>query len=86
MADYEAIFDAMEVERLENERLKRDDPAAYRRKMEAKLPTTRCAMCSVDFKGYGNSGDPIVAGMVCGGCNVQVVKKRFAAATRREDA
>ena len=70
-----------------HKRLKREDPEGFRRMVEAKLPTTRCAMCSVDFKGYGNSGDPIVPGsVVCSACNVQVVAARFRAVTRREDA
>ena len=61
----------------ENERLKREDPAAWNAKRLAKLPLTKCAMCMIEFKGYGHNAEPILSGEVCDECNVQVVKQRF---------
>ena len=71
------LFEAIEAEREENERLKKEDPAAFEAKRLASLPWTRSAMCRVDFKGYGNNAFPIIDGEVCDECNVQVVKQRI---------
>lgn len=60
-----------------NERLKREDPEAFEAKRLASLPWTRCAMCSVNFKGYGNNARPILNGKVCDECNTQVVMQRI---------
>eukprot|EP00966_Prymnesium_polylepis_P246115 5692879-Prymnesium_polylepis.1 len=61
----------------ENARLKLEDPAAWDAKRLAELPLTKCAMCMIDFKGYGHNAQPILTGEVCDECHVQVVKQRF---------
>ena len=58
------------------DRLKREDPEAFEAQRLEKLPWTRCAMCRVDFKGYGNNAQPILAGKVCDDCNITVLKQR----------
>ena len=60
---------------VEAHRLKRDDPEAFEAQRLAKLPWTRCAMCSTDFKGYGNNAQPIleVGKVCCDGCNTKIV-------------
>ena len=66
----------------EADRLKRDDPEAFEAQRLANLPWTRCAMCRVDFKGYGNNAQPILAGKVCDECNTQVAIQRIRAHER----
>ena len=56
--------------------LPEQDPAAYNAKILASLPLTKCAMCAIEFKGWGHNAQPILAGEVCDDCNVQVVKQR----------
>ena len=63
-----AVFDA-------NERLAREDPAAYAAKMYAQLPVNHCAMCRVEYRGYGNSAQPILDGDVCDDCNASTVMR-----------
>ena len=46
------LFDKIMAEREANERLKREDPAAYKAKMRAQLPTSKCCLCGEDFRGY----------------------------------
>ena len=76
---YNSFFAALEAERAENERLAREDPAAFAAKIRAKLPWNHCAMCRVQFKGYGNNAQPILDGEVCDDCNVTVVRQRMRA-------
>ena len=78
------VFAAFRAERAENERLKRDDPEAFRRKVEASKPLMQCAMCRETVRCFGNNGQPLVDGEVCDKCNAQVMKERFRATTRRE--
>ena len=65
----------------ENDRLRREDPAAFAAKIQASLPSRHCAMCRVQFKGYGNNAQPILDGKVCDECNITVVIQRMRAAT-----
>ena len=66
----------------ENDRLRREDPAAFAAKIQAtSLPSMHCAMCRVQFKGYGNNAQPILDGKVCDECNITVVIQRMRAAT-----
>ena len=65
----------------ENDRLRREDPAAFAAKIQASLPWMHCAMCRVQFKGYGNNAQPILDGKVCDECNITVVIQRMRAAT-----
>ena len=62
-----------------NERLKREDPAAYEAKMLAQLPTKKCSLCGEIFKGYGHSAHPVRdEGVACDACNgAIVVPQRF---------
>ena len=76
---YNSFFAALEAERAENERLAREDPAAFAAKIRAKLLWNRCAMYRVQFKGYGNNAQPILDGEVCDDCNVTVVRQRMRA-------
>ena len=64
----------------ENDRLRREDPAAFAAKIQASLPWRHCAMCRVQFKGYGNNAQPILNGNVCDECNITVVIQRMRAA------
>ena len=65
----------------ENDRLRREDPAAFAAKIQASLPWMHCVMCRVQFRGYGNNAQPILDGKVCDECNFTVVKQRMRAAT-----
>ena len=65
----------------ENDRLRREDPAAFAAKIQASLQCRHCAMCRVQFKGYGHNAQPILDGKVCDECNFTVVKQRMRAAT-----
>ena len=65
----------------ENDRLRREDPAAFAAKIQASLQCRHCAMCRVQFKGYGHDAQPILDGKVCDECNFTVVKQRMRAAT-----
>ena len=77
--DSDSLFATMRAERAENERLAREDPAAFTAKIRATLPWKHCAMCRVQFKGYGNNAQPILDGYVCDDCNVAVVRQRMCA-------
>ena len=59
----------------------RTHPAAFAAKIQASLPWRHCAMCRVQFKGYGNDAQPILDGKVCDECNITVVIQRMRAAT-----
>ena len=43
----------------ENDRLRREDPAAFAAKIQASLPSMHCAMCRVQFNGYGNNAQRV---------------------------
>ena len=75
----EEIFAAIRAERAENKRLAQDDPAALATKIHAKLPWTNCAMCRLQFKGYGNNAQPILDGLVCDDYNITVIRQRMRA-------
>lgn len=59
------------------DKLKRENPEAFEAQRIASLPWTRCAMCRVDFKGFGHNAKPILAGKVCDACNGTVLKQRL---------
>ena len=63
----------------ENDRLRREDPAAFAAAIQ--VPSMHCAMCRVQFRGYGNNAQPILDGKVCDECNITVVIQRMRAAT-----
>ena len=70
-------FAAIRAERAENQRrLAREDPEALAAKIRAKLPLTNCAMCRVEFRGYGHNAQPILQGVVCDDCNMTVLRQR----------
>ena len=57
-----------------NDRLKREDPAAYEAKMRAQLPTSKSCLCSEVFKGYGHNAHPVRdEGVACDACNGAIV-------------
>ena len=57
-----------------NERLKREDPAAYEAKMRAQLPTSKCCLCGEAFQGYGHNAHPVRdEGVACDACNGAIV-------------
>ena len=57
-----------------NEELRRTDPEAYIRKMEAELPENHCCLCRAHFRGYGHNPWPIVDdGVACDECNGRLV-------------
>lgn len=37
----------------------------------------RCEICKKVFKGFGNSGQPLVEGKVCNSCNIEVIEERI---------
>ena len=69
-------FAAIRAERAENQRLAHEDPEALAAKIRAKLPLTNCAMCRLEFRGYGHNAQPIIRGVVCDDCNVTVLRQR----------
>ena len=77
----QAMLAGVFAEAEENDRLRREDPAAFAAKIQASLPWMHCAMCRVQFKGYGNNAQPILDGKVCDECNITVVIQRMRAAT-----
>ena len=68
------LMAAVRAERAENERLAREDPAALAAKIHANLPWNHCAMCRLHFKGYGNSAQPLLDGVVCDECDVAALR------------
>ena len=67
-------FKELMAEREANDRLKRDDPAAYEAKMRAQLPTSKCCLCGETFKGYGHNAHPVRdEGVACDACNAAIV-------------
>ena len=70
-------FAAIRAERAENQRHGREDPEALAAKIRAELPLTNCAMCRVEFRGYGHNAQPIIRGFVCDDCNVTVLRQRM---------
>jgi hypothetical protein len=61
-----------------NEELRRTDPEAYKRKMEAELPVKKCCFCGDTFRGYGNNPWPVRpyhtdTGVACDDCNDTIV-------------
>lgn len=36
----------------------------------------QCKMCGKKFYGFGNNGFPVVQGIVCDSCNLQVIARR----------
>ena len=78
----QAMLAGVFAEAEENDRLRREDPAAFAAKIQAtSLPSMHCAMCRVQFNGYGNNAQPILDGKVCDQCNITVVIQRMRAAT-----
>lgn len=65
---------ALRAERAEYERLAREDPDALAAKVHANLPWNHCTMCRLQFKGSGNSAQPLLDGVVCDECNVAAVR------------
>ena len=57
-----------------NDRLKREDPAAYEAKIRAQLPTSKCCLCGETFQGYGHNAHPVRdEGVACDACNGAIV-------------
>ena len=57
-----------------NDRLKREDPAAFEAKMRAQLPTSKCCLCGETFTGYGHNAHPVRdEGVACDACNGAIV-------------
>ena len=74
------LFEEGEV----NEALRRTDPAAYKAKMEAMLPTNACCFCRETFRGYGNNPWPVLeGGTACDACNRSIVIIARSQAMRR---
>ena len=73
------LFDEIMTEREANDRLKREDPAAYEAKMRAQLPTSKCCLCCETFQGYGHNAHHVRdEGVACDACNgASVVPQRF---------
>ena len=64
-----------------NDALRRTDPEAYKRKMEAELPVNKCCFCGATFRGYGNNPWPVRpyredTTVACDGCNFAIVLKQ----------
>ena len=79
VVDVTAVLNALRKEMDENERLKREDPAAFEAKVRAGLPLNWCMMCRVEFRGYGNNARPVLDGVVCDECNAAVLRERLRA-------
>ena len=79
------LFARLRAIREANLRMQRDDPAAWRAKVEAELPTLKCTLCGEMFKGYGNSAAPVRdVGEACDACNrTTVLPARLREARRR---
>ena len=72
--DWEHWFSNLMAEGDANERLKREDPAAYEAKMRAQLPTSKCCLCGEAFQGYGHNAHPVRdEGVACDACNGAIV-------------
>ena len=57
-----------------NDRLKREDPAAFEAKMRAQLPTSKCCLCGDTFTGYGHNAHSVRdEGVACDACNGAIV-------------
>ena len=69
----EQTMAALRAEQAEYERLAIEDPAALAANIHANLLWYHCAMCRIQFKGYGNSAQPLLDGVVCDECNVSAV-------------
>jgi hypothetical protein len=68
------LFDKIMAEQEANDRLKREDPAAYEAKMRAQLPASKCCLCGDTFKGYGHTAHPVRnEGVACDVCNGTIV-------------
>ena len=73
--ELEQTMAALRAERAEYERLSREDPDALAAKIQANLPWNHCVMCRLQFKGHGNSAQPLLEdGVVCDECNVNAVR------------
>ena len=64
-----------------NDELRRTDPEAYTRKMEAELPVNKCCFCGATFRGHGNNPAPVLPdhedpGVACDECNRKIVVKQ----------
>ena len=67
-------FDKIMAERVANDRLRAEDPAAFEAKMRAQLPTSKCCLCGETFKGYGHNAHPVRdEGVACDACNGAIV-------------
>ena len=68
------LFDKIMAEREANERLKREDLAAFEAKMRAQLPTSKYCLCGETFKGYGHNAHHVRdEGVACDACNGAIV-------------
>ena len=68
------LFHKIMAKREANERMEREDPAAFDAKMRAKLPTSKCCFCGEAFKGYGHNAHPVRdEGVACDACNGAIV-------------
>jgi len=81
-----AYISALFEEGRVNDELRRTDPEAYKRKMEAQMPENRCCLCRQTFRGYGNNPQPILEeGVACDTCDVRIVLKARMQAVREPD-
>lgn len=67
-----------------NYELRRTNPAAWKAKIEARMPENSCCFCRETFRGYGNHPYPVLKeGTACDDCNFAiVVPQRFRQAGR----
>ena len=69
-----SLFNKIMAECEANERLEREDPAAYKAKMRACLLTSKCCLCGETFQGYGHNACPVRdEGVACDACNGAIV-------------
>ena len=69
-----SLLARIEAEEASNDELRRTDPEAYQRKMEAMLPEHTCCLCRQRFRGYGNNPWPVLQdGKACEECNIKIV-------------
>ena len=69
----------IEAKLKELDEMRRADPTAHAAAIASTLPTKNCSMCRVEFRGHGNNAKPILDGVVCDDCNVNVVRQRMRA-------
>lgn len=78
-------MDKLLAERHANDELRERDPAAFKTKMEAKMPVNVCCFCNDTFRGYGNNPRPVLdEGQACDSCNLSIVIKARIQARRSD--